>query len=54
LGATIIMVTHDPRAASYADRIIFLQDGKIVHQLVNSSDGISVEAIMEITAKLEL
>jgi putative ABC transport system ATP-binding protein len=54
LEATIIMVTHDPRAASYADRIIFLQDGKIVHQLINNHDGISVEAIMEITAELEL
>ena len=29
-GQTVPVVTHDPRAASYADRIIFLQDGKIV------------------------
>jgi len=30
---TIVMVTHDPNAASYADRVIFLADGAIVHEL---------------------
>jgi len=30
LGQTIVMVTHDPVAASYADRIVFLADGKVV------------------------
>ncbi|MEO8391968.1 MAG: ABC transporter ATP-binding protein [Chloroflexota bacterium] len=29
-GQTIILVTHDPRVAAYADRIVFLKDGKIV------------------------
>ncbi|MBN2148969.1 MAG: ABC transporter ATP-binding protein [Anaerolineales bacterium] len=29
-GRTVIMVTHDPRIAAYADRIIFLKDGKVV------------------------
>ena len=29
-GQTIVMVTHDPNAASYADRVIFLADGEIV------------------------
>ena len=29
---TIIMVTHDPRIAAYADRIIFLKDGKVVDE----------------------
>jgi len=33
LGQTIVMVTHDPGAASYADRIIFLADGKIVDEM---------------------
>lgn len=33
LGQTIVMVTHDPTAASYADRVIFLADGKIVDEL---------------------
>ena len=29
-GQTIVMVTHDPVAASYADRAVFLADGRIV------------------------
>ncbi len=33
LGQTIVMVTHDPKAASYADRVVFLRDGRIVDQL---------------------
>ena len=32
---TIVMVTHDPNAASYADRVIFLVDGKIVDEVTN-------------------
>jgi len=31
---TIVMVTHDPTAAAYADRVIFLLDGRLVHELV--------------------
>ncbi len=34
-GQTIVMVTHDPVAASYADRIVFLDDGAIVHEIFN-------------------
>jgi putative ABC transport system ATP-binding protein len=34
-GQTIVMVTHDPVAASYADRIVFLEDGKIVDELLD-------------------
>lgn len=30
---TVVIVTHDPRAASYADRVVFLADGKIVEEL---------------------
>ena len=33
LGQTIVMVTHDPMAASYADRAVFLADGRIVDEL---------------------
>ena len=32
-GQTIVMVTHDPNAARYADRVIFLADGEVVHEL---------------------
>jgi putative ABC transport system ATP-binding protein len=30
-GQTVVMVTHDPEAASYADRLVVLRDGKVVH-----------------------
>jgi len=33
LGQTVVMVTHDPKAASYADRVIFLADGHIVDEM---------------------
>jgi putative ABC transport system ATP-binding protein len=33
MGQTIVMVTHDPLAASYADRIVFLADGQIVDEM---------------------
>ena len=33
LGQTVVMVTHDPLAASYADRVVFLADGRIVEEL---------------------
>jgi putative ABC transport system ATP-binding protein len=33
MGQTIVVVTHDPRAASYADRIVFLADGRIVDEM---------------------
>lgn len=34
LGQTIVMVTHDPVAASYADRVVFLADGRITDELL--------------------
>ena len=41
-GQSIAMVTHDPIAASYADRIVFLADGAVVRDLGRSSaEGIS-------------
>ena len=33
LGQSIIMVTHDPHGASYADRVVFLADGQVVDEL---------------------
>ncbi|MFZ4517301.1 MAG: ABC transporter ATP-binding protein [Microthrixaceae bacterium] len=35
LGQTIVMVTHDPNAASYADRVVFLADGHIVDEMTD-------------------
>jgi putative ABC transport system ATP-binding protein len=40
-GQTIVMVTHDPYGAAYADRVVFLADGKIVDDMANpTADGI--------------
>ena len=33
LGQTVVMVTHDPVAASYADRVVFLADGRVIDDL---------------------
>ena len=33
MGQTIVMVTHDPAAASYADRVVFLADGQVVDEM---------------------
>lgn len=54
LDATVVMVTHDPRAASYADRVVFLQDGQAVRELLPSDDGLSTQEIMDVMAELEL
>ena len=34
LGQTVVMVTHDPVAAAYADRVVFLADGRIVDEML--------------------
>ncbi|HZM37841.1 MAG TPA: ABC transporter ATP-binding protein [Acidimicrobiales bacterium] len=33
MGQTIVMVTHDPTAAGYADRVVFLADGRVVDEM---------------------
>ena len=43
LGQTIVMVTHDPGAASYADRVVFLADGQIVDEL----EAPSAESVLD-------
>jgi putative ABC transport system ATP-binding protein len=35
MGQTVVMVTHDPGAASYADRVLFLADGRIVDEMAD-------------------
>ena len=48
-GQTIVMVTHDPGAASYADRILFLADGHIVDELHDPHP----DAVLERMKRLE-
>lgn len=38
LNATILMVTHDAFTASYANRILFIKDGKIFNEIVKGED----------------
>ena len=50
-GRAILMVTHDPRIAAYADRIIFLKDGKVVDETRLSGNG--ADEMKRVTAKME-
>jgi putative ABC transport system ATP-binding protein len=46
---TVVIVTHDPRAASYADRVVFLADGAVIDQLSSPT----ADAVLERMKKLE-
>jgi putative ABC transport system ATP-binding protein len=48
-GQTIVMVTHDPVAASYADRVVFLADGSIVDELANPT----AESVLDTMKRLD-
>ena len=37
--ATIMMVTHDSFTASYAQRVLFIKDGKIFHEIIKGTDS---------------
>ena len=43
MGQTIVMVTHDPVAASYADRIVFLADGVVVGEMNSPTPELVLE-----------
>ena len=48
LGQTIVMVTHDPAAAAYADRVVFLSDGRIAADLAAPSAGEIAEQMLRL------
>ena len=54
-GQTIVMVTHDPVAASYANRVIFLADGQIVDELTDPTPDTVLDTMkrLDTTAALE-
>jgi len=45
---TVVMVTHDPRAAAYADRVLFLADGRVVRELLAPTADLVLDAIREL------
>jgi putative ABC transport system ATP-binding protein len=50
-GQTTVMVTHDPRAAAIADRILFLADGMIVRDMPRSEASAVIAAMDELTGE---
>jgi len=49
-GQTVVMVTHDPKAASYADRVVFLRDGKPVGEVVDPTADQVLDRIKSLEA----
>jgi putative ABC transport system ATP-binding protein len=47
-GQSIVMVTHDPLAAAYADRVVFLADGKLVGELRSPTADAVLEQIKQL------
>jgi putative ABC transport system ATP-binding protein len=45
LGQTVVMVTHDPAAAAYADRVVFLADGAVVDELADPTRDAVLETM---------
>jgi putative ABC transport system ATP-binding protein len=48
LGQSIVMVTHDPYGASYADRVVFLADGQVVDDLVSPTPDTVLERMKQL------
>ena len=48
-GQTVVIVTHDAKAASYADRVVFLADGRLVHEMREPT----MERIHDVMAEIE-
>ncbi len=47
-GQTVVMVTHDPEAASYADRLLVLRDGRVVHDAAAGSPAEVIELMKSV------
>lgn len=50
LGQTVVMVTHDPSAAAYADRVLFLADGRIVQEMFEPTAARVLERMKDLDA----
>ncbi len=53
LGQTVVMVTHDPSAASWADRVLFLVDGEVVAELREPKRDLVLDALRELGDDLD-
>ena len=49
-GQTVVMVTHDPVAAAYTDRVVFLADGRIVDEIRDPDRDQVLEIMARMTA----
>jgi putative ABC transport system ATP-binding protein len=52
-GQTIVMVTHDPVAAAYTDRVVFLADGRVVDEMRDPSREQVLEVMTRMSAAVE-
>jgi putative ABC transport system ATP-binding protein len=50
-GQSVVMVTHDPHAASYADRVVFLADGRVVGELASPTAELVLTQMMKLGGK---
>jgi putative ABC transport system ATP-binding protein len=53
MGQTIVMVTHDPAAASYADRVVFLADGAVIDEMHDPTQARVLERMSQLEARPE-
>jgi putative ABC transport system ATP-binding protein len=53
-GQTIVMVTHDPNAASYADRVVFLADGQVVSEITSPTADSVLDTMKSLDARADL
>jgi putative ABC transport system ATP-binding protein len=50
-GQSIVMVTHDPRASAYADRVVFLADGRVVGELASPTADLVLTQMMKLESQ---
>ena len=53
MGQTIVMVTHDPWAASYADRVVFLADGEVIDEMRDPTQAAVLERMSRLEARAQ-
>ncbi|HEY0869288.1 MAG TPA: ABC transporter ATP-binding protein [Acidothermaceae bacterium] len=51
MGQTIVMVTHDPWAASYADRVVFLADGQVIDEMRDPTQSAVLDRMSRLEAR---